>query len=213
MWVRSGVAGEKIEFITTHQGLARGQGRVVPLTEQPGVGAIPLTELEVVRSHIRTLVLPPLSGLGAVHVQVPTLGAYVVNKSLTFLQRRARTDEAGVPKLAKDLLYLRDIAAGGDDVIAALRDDLGCIARSPAGGAERLRSAATNLRFAAEGHLSHHLASVATMVVERTPDLGVELEEVRTRAFLLDMRALLLEAADHGSPPETMGLECDPDGE
>lgn len=200
IWVRDAGIGEKIEFITAHRGVARGEGRVVPLTEQPGVGAIPLTELEVIRSHTRTLLLPPVPGFHAVEVRVPTLGAYVVNKALTFIRRRARTDEAGAPKLAKDLLYLRDIAAAGDDVVAALRDDIENIARSPVGGATRLRTAATNLRFAAEGHLSHHLSSVATMIVERTPGPGVELEEAQTQAFLLDLRALLLHCADQSAP-------------
>lgn len=203
--------GEKIEFITTHRGIAQGEGRVVPLTEQPGVGAIPLTELEVIRSHTRTLLLPPVPGFQAVEVRVPTLGAYVVNKSLTFLRRRARTDEAGAPKLAKDLLYLRDIIAAGDDVVAALRDDIDSIAQSAVGGAERLRTAATNLQFAAAGHLSHHLTSVATMIVERTPGPGVELEEARTRAFLLDLRALLLDSAERNAPWEDTWPGCDTD--
>jgi hypothetical protein len=103
---------------------------VVPLTEQPGIGAIPLSDMEMMRSHVRTLALPPLPGSRAVEVQVPILGAYVLNKALTFLRRRPQAAEAGVPKLAKDLLYLRDIAAGGEDVIAAIRDDIERIARS-----------------------------------------------------------------------------------
>lgn len=196
VWERDGDAGERIEFITVHRGTAKGEGRVVPLTEQPGIGAIPLTELEVMRSHTRILVLPPLAGFGAMNVQVPTLGAYVVNKALTFVRRRTRTDEAGVPKLAKDLLYLRDLAAAGDEVMAAIQADLEIIARSDAADAERIRTAATNLGFAAEGHLEHHLAAAAMMILEREPGASIELEEVRTRAFLLDLRALLLESAD-----------------
>lgn len=128
VWERDGQAGERIEFITAHRGIAQGEGHVVPLTAQPGIGAIPLAGMEVMRSHTRTLALPPLRGLRAAEVQVPVLGAYVVNKALTFPRRRSRADEAGVPKLAKDLLYLRDIAAGGEDVIAAIRADLGHMA-------------------------------------------------------------------------------------
>jgi hypothetical protein len=205
VWVRDVDGGEKIEFITSHRGIAQGQGRVVPLPEQPGVGAIPLTEMEVMRSHTRTLLLPPLGESGAVEAQVPTLGAYVVNKALTFLRRSSRTDEAGAPKLAKDLLYLRDLAAAGDDVIAAIREDVEHIAQSAAGDAERLRAGATNLRFVAEGHLRHHLTGVATMVVERAPGASIELEEMRTRGFLLDLCALLLDVADLHSPFESAG--------
>jgi hypothetical protein len=200
VWERDIDAGERIEFITVHRGTAKGEGNVVPLAEQPGIGAIPLTELEVIRSHTRILVLPPLHGFGAMDVQVPTLGAYVVNKALTFMRRQTRTDEAGVPKLAKDLLYLRDLAAAGDEVVAAIEADLEVIARSHAADAERIRAAATNLGFAVESHLDHHVAAAAMMVLEREPGASIELEEVRTRAFLLDLRALLLESADrHGA--------------
>ena len=167
VWVRDLEAGEKIEFLTEHRGMAHGLGRTVPLAEQPGLGAIPLSDLEVIRSHTRTLMLPALAGLRAVEVRVPALGAYVVNKALTFVRRRPRTDEAGEPKVAKDLLYLRDLAAAGDDVITAIAGDVEAIARAPGHGAERLRTAAGNLRFAAEAHLRHHLADTARMLVAR----------------------------------------------
>jgi len=210
VWVRDAAAGEKIEFITVHRGIAQGQGRVVPLTEQPGVGAIPLAELEVIRSHTRTLLLPPLPQLRAVEVQVPRLGAYVVNKALTFIRRRPRADEVGTPKLAKDLLYLRDLAASGENVMAAIYEDVEIIACDP-GGAERLRTAATNLWFAAEGHLRHHLTGTARMVLERESSSGLELEEARTRGYLRDLHALLLESADRHAPPESTAPSPDPD--
>lgn len=210
VWVRDAGLGEQVEFITAHRGMAHGQGRVVPLTEQPGVGAIPLVDLDVIRNHTRVLLLPPRPGMRLVEVQVPTLGAYVVNKALTFIRRRPRTDEVANPKLAKDLLYLRDLAAAGEDVAAAIREDAEIIARSP-GGADQLRTAATNLRFAAEEHLRHHLATTAMMVVERRPEHSVHLEEARTRAFLLDMRELLMEAADRHAPMEPVKPDFDVD--
>ncbi len=49
---------------------------------------------------------------------MPTLGAHVVNKSATFNKRSAVTDRGSNPKRAKDLLYLRDVMADGDDVTA-----------------------------------------------------------------------------------------------
>lgn len=48
------------------------------------------------------------------------------------------------------------------------------------------------------------------MVVERAPGPSIELEETRTRGFLLDLRALLLDAADQYSPLERAGPEPDP---
>jgi hypothetical protein len=208
VWVRDADAGEQIEFITVHRGTAQVQGHVVQLTEQPGIGAIPLTGMEVMRSHTRVLALPPRPGSRSLEVQVPALGAYVVNKALTFIRRRPRAGELGVPKLAKDLLYLRDIAAGGEDVITAIRDDVARIVQS-GGNAQRIETAATNLGFVAEGHLSHHLTSVAMMVVERDGESGIGLEEARTRAFLLDLRELLLASVDRHPLTENAGPNQD----
>ncbi|WP_420127992.1 GSU2403 family nucleotidyltransferase fold protein [Longimicrobium sp.] len=210
VWVRDAGLGEKVEFITVHRGVAHGQGRVVPLTDQPGLGAFPLVDLEVIRAHTRMLLLPRRAGMRPVEVQVPTLGAYVVNKALTFIRRRPHTDEVATPKLAKDLLYLRDLAAAGEYVTAAIREDAEIIARSP-GGADQLRTAATNLQLAAEDHLRHHLATTAMMVVERRAEHSIQLEEARTRAFLLDVRELLMEAADRHAPMETVTLDFDAD--
>jgi hypothetical protein len=208
VWHRDGGVGEKIEFITLHRGMAHGLGRVVPLTEQPGVGAIPLTELEVMQSHTRTLLIPAMPGFRAVEVQVPTLGAYVVNKALTFIRRRPHSGEVGTPKLPKDLLYLRDLSAAGKHLRAAIRDDVEMIARSP-GGAERIRTAATNLWFAIEGHLVHHLTDTAQVVLERDSGSSLKVEEARTRGFLRDLHDLLLESADRHAPLESV----DPDAE
>ena len=200
VWVRDLDAGEKIEFLTPHRGTARGQGRVVAVPEQPGLGAIPLSELDVMARHTRTLMLPPQAGSPPLEVQVPTLAAYVVNKGLTFLRRRSPAGEPGVPKLAKDLLYLRDLAAAGDAVIADMTRGVDAIARSSAQAAETVREAAMNLRMVTDGHLSHHLAATAQMVVARGSPRSPALEEARTRAFLLDLHELLADTADRCSP-------------
>jgi hypothetical protein len=206
VWLRDGRAGEKIEFITVHRGMAHGLGRVVPLTEQPGIGAIPLSELEVMQSHTRTLLLPALPELRAVKVQVPTLGAYVVNKALTFVRRPPPPGEIGTPKLPKDLLYLRDLAAAGARFEAAIRKDAEIIARSP-GGTERIRAAATNLWFVIDGHLSHHVTQTARTVLERDTGPSLIVEEARTRGFLRDLHDLLLDCAAGHETPESI----DPD--
>jgi hypothetical protein len=196
VWVRNLEAGEKIEFLTPHRGTAHGQGRVVPVPEQPGLGAIPLVELDVLSRHTRILSLPPRVGSPSVQVQVPTLGAYVVNKALTFLRRRAPAGEPGVPKLAKDLLYLRDLAAAGDIVITAMTQDLHAIAQSTPHAADSVREATSNLRLVHEDRFSHHIAAVAQMIVARGSTGSLALEEARTRAFLLDLYELFTDVAD-----------------
>lgn len=49
------------------------------------------------------------------------------------------------------------------------------------------------------------------MAAARDREFSVEVEEMRTRAFLLDLRALFLDCADHHSPLESDGLEADED--
>lgn len=90
VWVRGVHAGEKIEFIAPHRGTARGQGTSVPVEEQSGLGAIPLTELELLLAHTQALQLPDAPGMPSVELRVPTLGAYVVTKALTFRVERER---------------------------------------------------------------------------------------------------------------------------
>jgi hypothetical protein len=94
-------------------------------------------------------------------------------------------------------------------VITAIRDDLARIVRSGGGSVAPLETAATNLRFVTEGHLTHHLTSVATMVVERDGESSIGLEEARTRAFLLDLHELLLGSADRHPPTESAGPDLD----
>jgi hypothetical protein len=60
VWVRDLDAGEKIEFLTPHRGTAHGQGRVVAVPEQPGLGAIPLAELDATPACSRCHRVPAL---------------------------------------------------------------------------------------------------------------------------------------------------------
>jgi hypothetical protein len=201
VWVRDVEAGEKIEFIASHRGTAHGHGQVVRLEEQPGVGAVPLVELQVMAEHSRVLVLPPLLGLAAVKVRVPTLGAYVVNKALTFVRRQTRLEESGAPKMAKDLLYLHDLMCAGEEVTAAIAADVDRIAKSP-GYADRLRNAASNLGFVVSGHLCDKLTLAARMAGEREGFENLKTEEARMRGNMLDLHEILSECADRHAPLE-----------
>lgn len=174
----------------------------MPLRGQPGMAAIPLTDLKVLADHTRTLLLPPTRGLPAVEVQVPTLGAYVLNKALTFIRRGERVDHDGTPKMAKDLLYLGDLMAAGDDVVAAVERDMDLIARGSIRNAEQVRSAATNIRWATDEHLRGKVTAAARMMMERVSATSQAAEEARLKGFLRDLHEILAECADRHVPSE-----------
>jgi len=200
VWVRGAHDGEKIEFLAPHRGTARALGTSVPVEEQPGLGAIPLTDLELLLTHTQALQLPAAGGTPSVEVRVPTLGAYVVTKALTFIARGARTDEGGAPKLVKDLLYLRDLMAAGEEVVTTIEDDIDEIAGGSTRDADRIRTAATNIGFVIHGQMKHRLFEVARMLVERGGTASQEHEAAMAHGYLTDLHELLAEAADRYAP-------------
>lgn len=200
VWVRGAHDGEKIEFLAPHRGTARALGTSVPVEEQPGLGAIPLTDLELLLTHTQALQLPAAGGTPSVEVRVPTLGAYVVTKALTFIARGTRADGDGAPKLVKDLLYLRDLMAAGEEVVTTIEDDIDEIAGGSARDADRIRTAATNLGFVIHGQMKHRLFEVARMVVERANAGSLEQEAAAAAGYLTDLHELLAEVADRYAP-------------
>lgn len=81
-------------------------------------------------------------------VRVPLLGGYVLNKSLTFQKRLDHMD--GVVrtpniKRGKDLVYIRDVLAGGPAVATAVETDLSMMAKAAGHAASRMTSGAANL--------------------------------------------------------------------
>jgi len=95
----------RIEFMVPYQGPARGRSEVVPVDAHAGLGAIALDGLSLLSDFSTTLALPVGRAENAaqtVEVRVPTLGAYVLNKALTFPYRPAAA--GGGPERAKDIL-------------------------------------------------------------------------------------------------------------
>jgi hypothetical protein len=124
VWMNDPARGEKVEFMVPHTGPFNDLQTVVPIRYQHGLGGIALRALHVMQWHTRPLILPALPPDGMpslVEVRVPTLGAYVVNKSVTVLHRNATIAS---DKRAKDLVYLRDLMAAGPPVVTMIADDL-----------------------------------------------------------------------------------------
>jgi hypothetical protein len=192
-------AGEKIEFLVSHTGTGRQHGTVVQVTHQKGMGAIPLDRLELMREFKHQLEIPVVTGGQsiALGVWVPQLGAYVVNKASTFVSRRPHVAGEN-PKLAKDLLYLRDVLAAGSEVVERIQSDLSAIRQSAGrrgSAGEQIRYAANTLRLAVEGNLQRELPEAARMLRERERGTSEEAAIADIRGHLTDLLEILEEQA------------------
>jgi hypothetical protein len=170
-WAKDPEAGEKVEFLIAHRGTARQRGRVVPVPDQEGLGAISLDGLDLLRRHTQVLHVTLGKYNGAVHraaVNLPRLGAFAVNKAATFPRRTARVGEAVNPKRSKDLLYLRDLMSAGEHVVSRIETDIREIARSDGSAITAIRTAGSNVRLALHGTLQRILPEVADAVAVRS---------------------------------------------
>lgn len=103
-------------------------------------------------------------------VRVPRLGAYVLNKAMTFPRRIPRSGERVNPKRAKDLLYLRDIVAAGPHVTNVVRADVEHILATDGIAQHAVDAAVSSVDFAATGAYADDIDRAATMLAEREPD-------------------------------------------
>jgi len=128
IWIRDGVDDEMIEFFTAHEGTARQIGRPRNITGQTALAAISLTQLPLLTEETRTLAIGADVGNATLTVRVPTLGGYILNKALTFMERLSASGD-GVLKAAKDIVYMRDVMAGGENVRAQVQSDINLLVK------------------------------------------------------------------------------------
>jgi len=119
VWESAGPLAGRLELLMAHEGPAVRIGSVGAVTAQAGLGAVVLPGLSLLAEFSRILPIPMHATVDDVastlNVRLPTLGAYVVNKAATFTQRSSTTAGAN-PKAGKDIVYLRDVMAGGSMV-------------------------------------------------------------------------------------------------
>ncbi|HET6232324.1 MAG TPA: hypothetical protein VFE05_19775 [Longimicrobiaceae bacterium] len=193
VWIGDVARGEKVEFLVPHMGTARGLGRPVAVGDQRHLGAIPLQHLRVMRRHTTTLAVPAglASGrLAEVQVTVPRLGAYVVNKASTFTHRGSGAAE-GNAKRAKDLLYLRDLMAAGEEVATRIEADLAEISASHRETRSDVGYAASQLELALRGAASRTVDEAAEALAERERTLGTAAARADLQGHLTDLAEML----------------------
>jgi hypothetical protein len=97
-------------------------------------------------------------------VNVPRLGAYAIVKANTYVKRMALSKGAN-PKRAKDVLYLRDLMAAGEEVKVRIQDDMRVMIR----GKRQAHSyvAAARNRLEPMTRTTPELDTAAQMLAER----------------------------------------------
>ncbi len=181
VWTAADGGSTAIEFLIPHTGPLRSRNPPVAVRGQQGIAALMLTDLGILERHTMFLQVP-LEERAAIALQdgggsddrasvrVPRLGAYVLNKAMTFPRRMPRSGERVNPKRAKDLLYLRDIVAAGPRVTNIVRADVEHILATDPIAQHAVDAAVSGLEFAAAGAYAEDIDRAATMLVEREPD-------------------------------------------
>lgn len=178
------------------RGPGREIGRVRAVGGQDRLGAIQLPYLDILGQFVTQLRIPiaaPGEKTVVADLNVPFLGAFLVTRGAIFQQRSAT---AGTQKPGKDLLYIHDVLAGGEDVVARVASDL----RTMVWDSQRVRDYvdyAANHVSLALGNDSPAIREAAVMLAERE---GMNMENARAavRGFLTDFVEMLREAVSAG---------------
>lgn len=183
IWLGPPERGEAIEFLMPHSGTFESIGSIVPIAGQTGLAAVMLRHLDIMERHSVVLRIPLLDGgertneitsdQHVVPVRVPRLGAYVVNKALTFSMRQPRPGERTNPKRGKDLLYLRDLMAAGVVVAETIASDVTHMLRTDTRAQFAIDAAVSQLDLVATGSYAEAVELTATMLTEREPERTV----------------------------------------
>lgn len=189
VWTNAPERGERVEFLVAHGGTRAGIGRARALPQQPKLSAISLPELEIMGKFTRELEIPITTDGGnqSLRIRVPLLGAYVVNKAITFPKRLRLAGDLDNPKQAKDVLYLRDLMAAGRVVQDEIRADL---RKLVSGRTERfsLNIALNNIDGVLRGALRPIIVEVAEALAQRDNLMSAEAARADVEGYLTNLR-------------------------
>jgi hypothetical protein len=180
IWRNDPASGEKIEFFVPLAGTAMSAGRTRDVPGQEGLGAMGLSDIDLLSGHTRILQVPllALEAAGAVvDVRVPSLGAYLVIKSSTFMSRSSTVGGQAGPRRAKDIVYIRDVMAAGAEVVNQVTQDLAQLREQGARTDVRMRTASNHLGL---------LDRSSAILRDAAAELG-ERDEISETAAALDL--------------------------
>lgn len=164
IWEHVEDGSDALELFTPLLGPIKGSG-TTDIKQQEGIAAIALPDLDLVTTFVREI---RLSFAGnPIRVRVPTLGAYIATKAMTFAARSSPVNRRpdGL-KRGKDLLYIRDIMRAGGQVQHRIEQDLADIAKDKR-SIQSLRRARNHLTLLRSPTAHPALGEAASMVVER----------------------------------------------
>jgi hypothetical protein len=197
VWTSAPERGERVEFLVSHSGTRRDVGDARVLPRQRELSAISLPELAIMERFTRKLDVPITTDRGdtRLRIRVPLLAAYVVNKAITFPKRQRLAGDFRNPKRAKDVLYLRDLMAAGQEVQDDIRVGLRTIAAGR-GARLSLSTARNNLDGMLRGALRPVIAEVADALVLRDNMESVEAARADVEGHLTDLSEDIAEVLD-----------------
>ena len=205
VWTSEAGTGEEIEFLVAHTGPFRGRSNPVPIAGQPGISAIMLPDIGLLERYTTEMRIPVDGDEGQhiVPLRIPTLGAYLVNKACSFPKRLPLHRDLVNPKRAKDLLYLRDLAAAGDKVIAVITEDIRFMLSTGDGAIQvSVDTAASNLEAIVRGAFADALHGAAEMFAERGAVRTIPAARSDVAGHIRDLFDMLETFRSPFSPPE-----------
>ena len=126
IWEHVEDGSEALELFTPSLGPIKGPP-TTSIEQQDGVAAIALPDLDLVTEFVHEILLPFEGRL--LRVRVPTLGAYIATKAMTFAARATMAaTTSGNQKRGKDIVYIHDIMRAGPEVRSRIETDLADIA-------------------------------------------------------------------------------------
>jgi hypothetical protein len=128
IWEHIEDGSDALELFTPLLGPIKGAA-AASIEQQEGIAAIALPDLDLVTEFIRELHIPFEGRL--LRIRVPTLGAYIATKAMTFAARGSTLGPSSVsPKRGKDILYVHDMMSAGPEVRSRIENDLADIAKT-----------------------------------------------------------------------------------
>lgn len=188
VWRQAKGGGEEIEFMVPHNLAAENPVTVIG---QPGLAAISLPRVEILERHSRVLRIPADRAFSAIDVRIPLIGAFVLNKAMTFADRPPDPGSTSSPKRGKDLVYLYDLMSAGPEVAERVRVELREMKHSNPNIALELRLALTRLKSLLRSPGEGDWVTATASLAEANPGMQAATARSELEGRLTDLTQLI----------------------